>query len=100
MNNEIHVKFGGDHGHDTYKQSFQVCNVTAPNSVQNSIVFNIFRAKDTKPNLKTALLQYQEQISQLQKETWRGRKLRIFMFGDLAVLYEMYGLSGASGMYL
>ena len=71
MNNEIHIKFGGDHGVGSYKQSFQVCNVESPNSVLNTTVFNIFEAKDTKPNLKTALLQYQADIHELQNETWR-----------------------------
>ena len=71
MNNEIHLKFGGDHGLSSFKQSFQVCNVIAPNSVLNTTVITVFEAKDNKPNLKTALLQYVPQIRDLQNETWR-----------------------------
>ena len=71
MNNEIHLKFGGDHGVGSFKQSIQVCNVDRPNSVVNTTVVCLFEAKDNKANLKTALLQFQEAIKQLQTMTWR-----------------------------
>lgn len=32
MNNEIHVKIGGDHGGGSFKLSFQICNTKNPNS--------------------------------------------------------------------
>lgn len=71
MQDEIHIKFGGDHGQGSYKQSFQVCNVESPNSVLNTTVISVFNAKDVKANLKTALLQYREQLHELQHSEWR-----------------------------
>ena len=71
QDNEVHIKIGGDHGRQSYKESLQVCNTHNPNSKDNTVVFNIFEAEDYKPNLKTALNQYHEEIAQLQRSQWR-----------------------------
>ena len=71
MGNEIHLKVGGDHGGGSFKMSFQICNISKPNSKENTIVFCIFEAKDKKVNLKTALLQYKDAVSELQSTLWR-----------------------------
>ena len=42
-----------------------------PNSKDNTVVFNIFEAKDYKPNVKTALNQFHEEIAQLRRSQWR-----------------------------
>ena len=46
QDNEVHIKIGGDHGRQSYKESLQVCNTHNPNSKDNIVVFNIFEAKD------------------------------------------------------
>ena len=71
IGNEIHIKIGGDHGWSSYKESFQICNTLNPNSKDNTVVFNIFDAKDRKINSKTALTQYKCDIADLQLSQWR-----------------------------
>ena len=68
---EIHIKIGGDHGGNSFKMSYQVCNVEKPNSVHNTIVFSIFEAKDYRSNLMVALMRFKQQIDQLQSIQWQ-----------------------------
>ena len=49
---EIHVKISGDHGGGSFKMSYQIANVSNPNSKENTVVFSIFEAKDSRVNLK------------------------------------------------
>ena len=51
---EIWLKIGGDKGGKSVKSSFQICNTPNPNSVQNTVVFSVFQAKDTPINLHIA----------------------------------------------
>ncbi|XP_066926725.1 uncharacterized protein [Clytia hemisphaerica] len=46
MNQEIHVKLGGDHGGKSFKGVMQVCNTSKPNSQDNTVIFSYFEAKD------------------------------------------------------
>ena len=39
IENEIHIKIGGDHGGGSFKMSFQVANVGNPNRKDNTVVF-------------------------------------------------------------
>ena len=71
INDEIHVKTGGDHGQGSFKMSLQIGNVKCPNSKENTIVFNIFEAKDAHVNLKMTLTRFRQQINDLQKMTWK-----------------------------
>ena len=71
MNEEVHIKIGGDHGGGSFKMSYQLCNQKNPNSQSNTVVFNVFEAKDNKLNLKTALSQYKNSITDIQKTSWR-----------------------------
>jgi hypothetical protein len=50
---------------------FQVANVESPNSEKNTVVFCIFEAKDSLPNIRSVLQKYKEQIKQLESMTWR-----------------------------
>eukprot|EP00731_Ephydatia_muelleri_P023934 Em0016g205a len=52
---EIWIKLGGDKGSGTFKMNFQIVNVAAPNSVNN-----------------TSLERYKEQVEHLQGMTWRS----------------------------
>ncbi|RUA07122.1 MAG: hypothetical protein DSY43_00505 [Gammaproteobacteria bacterium] len=74
MRNEVWIKIGGDKGGrptSSMKMCYQVCNVKAPNSRDNTVCFLIYEANDTIINLKTALTQYRSQIDELQDTTWR-----------------------------
>ena len=51
---EIWVKIGGDKGGKSMKASFQLCNVSRPNAVQNTCVFSVFEARDSPANLHIA----------------------------------------------
>ena len=70
MQDEIHVKIGGDHGGKSFKACFQVCNTEHPNSKENTTVFSIFEAKDNRTNLKTGLSFFTDQIDELQNLKW------------------------------
>ena len=94
---EIHVKIGGDHGDTSFKFCYQIANVSNPNSKENTVVFSIFEAKDTRPNLKTCLSRFKAQVNMLGRTKWKGKKIRVFMFGDYEFLCAMYGLSGPNG---
>ena len=69
--NEIHVKIGGDHGGGSFKLSYQIANVSHPNSTDNTVVFSIFEAKDYRSNIKIGLTRFREQINALQTMKWR-----------------------------
>ena len=69
--NEVWVKLGGDKGGSSVKASFQIVNVSKPNSIRNSCVFAVFEATDSSVNLHLALDQYRQSISELQKAQWR-----------------------------
>eukprot|EP00731_Ephydatia_muelleri_P032941 Em0024g485a len=68
---EIWIKLGGDKGGGTFKMNFQIVNVAAPNSVNNTCVFCCFEADDSYTNLHIALERYKEQVEHLQGMTWR-----------------------------
>ena len=42
-----------------------------PNSKENTVVFSMFEAKDTKTNLKVGLTRYKEQVDTLQSMQWQ-----------------------------
>ena len=68
---EIWVKIGGDMGGNTFKMCFQICNMEAPNSPQNTCVFSIFEAPDTYTNMWIGLDRFRSQIAELESHTWR-----------------------------
>ena len=71
MNNEIHVKIGGDHGGKSFKACYQICNTSAPNSKDNTVVFSIFEAKDIRQNLRTGLSYFKNQVDDIQTSKWK-----------------------------
>ena len=96
--NEIWIKIGGDHGGGNFKFSMQVANTASPNATSNTIPVCIFQEKDTAANLETALGRYREQIIQLQKSSWKGKALKVYMLGDYEYQTVNYGLSGSGGV--
>ncbi|XP_019616490.1 PREDICTED: uncharacterized protein LOC109464011 [Branchiostoma belcheri] len=102
---ELWIKILGDHGGGSFKMAFQVLNKESPNSRTNTVVFNIFNAKDSRENLATGMGRFSQEIDELQGRQCRlpdGRdvQLRIFAAADYALLSSWYGISGACGMYL
>ena len=76
----------------------QVANVLHPNTVKNTIPICIFDEKDTPGNLYSALSMYQQQVRDLMATQWKGKKLRVFLFGDYEFQCHVFGLSGPSGV--
>ncbi|XP_035680009.1 uncharacterized protein LOC118418271 [Branchiostoma floridae] len=101
---EIWVKVGGDHGGGSFKLTFQLLNRDHPNSRQNTAVFSIFEAKDSRENLMLAIGRYAQELGDLQGSKWRAKDgkehtMRVFGTGDYAFLCLWYGLSGASAVH-
>ena len=65
--NEVWVKIGGDKGHGSFKLNIQVINVNKPNSTCNSCLLAVFKAGDSTANLHTALDQYEEQLTEIER---------------------------------
>ena len=97
--NEVWIKFGGDHGGNSFKLCLQVCNVEKPNAKENTVSICCMPAKDLYPNLESLASLYSEQISKLQEAHWNNKKIRVFLFGDYAFLASLYGISGARGKH-
>ena len=95
---QIWLKLGGDHGGGNFKLSLQIANTENPNATYNTIPICIFKEKDTPSNLETALGQYRDQIKQLQQSLWRGKAIKLYLFGDYEFQTVNYGLSGSSGV--
>ena len=96
---EIWVKMGGDHGGRSFKMALQVLNVTSPNAKENTIATLCFEGKDSDENMERMVGTQREAVQQLMQATWRGKRVRLFLFGDYAFLAKMYGLSGAQGTF-
>ena len=91
---EIWVKIGGDHGGGSFKLMLQVANVHEPNSKSNTVLLMIADWRDSQYNLKRLLMPYKQQVTNLQKSHWKGKQIRVFLFGDYDFLVKIYGLSG------
>ena len=96
---EIWVKVGGDHGGKSFKFCFQIANTMHPNALHNTIPFLVFAAKDTPGNLAATFGPYVEQLRELNGKTYKGKTIRVTLFGDYDFLTKSFGLSGASGKY-
>ena len=83
---EIWVKVGGDHGGQSFKFSFQICNTDHPNSLFNTVPFLVFGAKDLPTNLATTFEPYSSQLQELEGRTWSGKTIRLSLFGDYEFL--------------
>ncbi|XP_078607304.1 uncharacterized protein LOC144879578 [Branchiostoma floridae x Branchiostoma japonicum] len=97
--NEIWVKILADHGGESFKNAFQVLNTKHPKTV----VFSLFRAKDTRENIMTGNGQIAAGIEELKDTVWklpdgRDARFRLFAAGDYALLSTWYGISGACGV--
>ncbi|XP_071944865.1 uncharacterized protein [Antedon mediterranea] len=98
-NDEIWLKIGGDKGGGNFKLMYQICNVAHPNSLNNTINLLVFEGTDNLFNLKTSMTNLIPQINELHKASWKGKKFRLFAFGDYEYLTRMYGITGANGRH-
>ncbi|XP_047146306.1 uncharacterized protein LOC124819131 [Hydra vulgaris] len=96
---EIHIKIGGDYGGGSLKMSYHILNTHNPNNKDNTIVSNIFEAKDYRINIKVAMARFQKQIDDLQKMKYKDYSIKVFVFGDYQFLCALYGISEASGRH-
>jgi len=64
---QLFVNLGGDHGQGSMKFAFQLANLEKPNSSKKTVVFSLFKAKDTRNNLRTSLERYNEQLEELKQ---------------------------------
>ena len=56
--NDVFLKIGGDHGGGSFKMSFQIANTDHPNKVENTVLFSVMEAKDSKANLLLCLQRF------------------------------------------
>lgn len=101
----------------------QIANRDKPNSAKKTCVFCCFKAGDSTANLHLALATYKDQVTRLQSgTTWRyrnlkhykcvvalnhslllstcrGKRIRVFLFGDYEFLCRIVGISGPTGKY-
>ena len=96
---EIWVKFGGDHGKDSLKFTMQIANTYKPNSQHNTFMVAMAKIKDNYNNLKTCMSILGPQLQELSNLQWDGKEIVLFLFGDYDFLSKLYGISGAQGLY-
>ena len=94
------MNIGGDYGGDSFKLMLQIANVTEANSKRNTCLITIASCKDSHENLKIILKPYREQISNLEKTSWKGKRIHVFLFGDYDFELKVYGISGAQSVHL
>ena len=94
---EVLIKIGGDHGGGNFRMTLQIINYSSVNSGVNTPVVLMFNAKDYYENIKTDVQKAwnEDDILTLAQGTheWSGKKIKLFLTGDLAFLLSMYGLS-------
>ncbi len=96
---EIWVKFGGDHGKHSLKFTLQIANTHKPNSKHNTFLVGMAKIKDNYGNLKKCITSLHSEIDELSHLQWEGKRVVLFLFGDYDFLTKLYGLSGAQGTY-
>ena len=96
---QIWLKVGGDHGGGSFKMSLQIANIQSPNSKHNTFMICMANAKDSRHNVREILCTYRKEIDALENMTWKGKTIKLHMFGDYEFLCNVYGLLGAAGTY-
>ncbi|GFO02792.1 amine oxidase [Plakobranchus ocellatus] len=96
--NEVWIKIGGDHGKNSFKVALSIFNLSKPNAKQNTHLIVMAKVPDTMHNMQIMLDDLKPQIESLQSFTWRGKAMKVFIFGDYWFLCKLYGLSGPSSM--
>ena len=97
--NEIWVKFGGDHGKESFKLTLQVVNVEKPNSKTNTVVLAMAYVKDSYDNLSIIMSDIRYKLEDLSKLEWDGKTIKVFAFGDYDFYCKIFGLLGAQGTH-
>ena len=98
-NNEIWVKFGGDHGKGSMKYTMQIVNTQKPNSKHNTFIVGKTDTKDNHKNMKICMSFLWPQLEELINRQWKGKIINLFIFGDYEFETKLFGLSGATGTH-
>ena len=75
---EIWVKFGGDHGRESFKLSIQVANTKKPNSKNFTVLIGLAKVKDSVDNLKIFFEEFKEDIIDMSNAVWKGKQIKVF----------------------
>ena len=76
---------------------FEICNVARPNRKENSVIFSLFEAKDSRSNLRICLDIFKREIQMPQAVKWNDKQIKkVFLFGYYEFTCAMYGLTGAT----
>ena len=87
--NEVWVKFGGDHGKNSLKFTMQIGNTAKPNSKHNTYVVAMAKIKDTYKNMKKCMSILTPQLEELSNSEWDVNKVKLFLFGDYELLAKL-----------
>ena len=97
---EVWVKFGGDHWKESFKLTVQVLNIEKPNVTTNTVVIGLAYVKDSYQNLELIMEKIEPQLHEIANSTgWKNKKTVVFLNGDYEFLTKMYGLSGPQGTF-
>ena len=96
---EIWVKFGGDHGGNSFKLCLQVVHLKERNAKENTLVLAMASAKDFHQNLVRILKRSEDQLRQLNGIQWEDKVVRPFLDGGYNFLRQVIGISGVQGTY-
>jgi hypothetical protein len=69
--NETWIKFGGDHGGESFKFWFAPLCTDKPNSEQCTVCVLVYRAKESVHNLEVSVGMLAQDIANLQQTRWR-----------------------------
>ena len=59
----------------------------------------IVNVKDSYTNLKRVFDPYRRLFQNLERFTWKGKRIRLFLFGDNYFLLKVYGVSGTQSVH-
>ncbi|GFO19282.1 amine oxidase [Plakobranchus ocellatus] len=86
-------------GKKSFKVALSICNLSKPNAKQNTHLIAMAKVPDTTHNMQIMFEDLKPEIESLQSFTWRGKAMKVFIFGDYWFLCKLYGLSGPSGLH-
>ena len=96
---EPFLKAGGDHGQGSLKFSLALVNTRNPNSKDNIILIAMANIKQSRENMEIFFESIRNQLVDVKKFIWKGKKVKLFLFGEYNFLFKIYGISGANGNY-
>ncbi|XP_041479492.1 uncharacterized protein LOC121427243 isoform X2 [Lytechinus variegatus] len=96
---QVWIKFGGDHGGGSFKLAVEVCNVQNPNASHNTLIVGYYEGPDSVSSLQIMIRPIARQLKQMKKSKWREKKIHILCFGDYEFLVKTYGIFSCNARY-